>query len=863
MWLHKLKVRNLFMRPYTSFVVSPTLPQPLSPLKELSYNYWWCWHSQAIELFKSIDGALWEEVHHNPVELLSRVSIQRLTQLSQDPLFLQSLSDVHREFRQYMEAKGWYGTTERAPSSYVAYFCAEFGIHESFSIYSGGLGVLAGDHLKSSSDLGIPLIGIGLLYQQGYFKQYLTQNGWQNEQYLEVDFHSLPLTLVTKSDGNPLVISVMLKDEECFAQLWRTNVGRVPLYLLDTNIELNATEELRNVTDRLYGGSVDDRVRQEIMLGIGGVRALQALGIEPAVCHINEGHAGFSMLERSKQFMSKFGLNFQEALQATSATSVFTTHTPVPAGNEVFEHDLLKPYFQEYARELGITYDQFALLGAASVPDIENGFSMTVLGLKASTYRNGVSQLHGHVSRTMWHDVWKNFTLEEVPIAGITNGVHNATWVSKEVAGLLDKYLGNKWRDEPHLQETWEAVDDIPNAELWELHKQRKERLVSGARHHILSKHSASLTQEQIKGINDCLDPTILTIGFARRFASYKRATLLMHNIERLREILDNTDRPVQFILAGKAHPKDTQGKELIQSVYQLIAHYQLSHRIVFLEDYDMDVARLMVRGCDVWLNTPRRPFEASGTSGMKAAINGVLNCSILDGWWAEAYDGENGFAIGRGEELEPDEQDMADALTLYDQLEHAIIPTFYDGGKDQLSDKWVGLMKNSIKSLSWRFSALRMVSDYTVKTYLPAMNAYHNLSSESGQPARDAVRFTDKIEKEWKNVSVVNVLAEGIEDAHVGTGIKVQAEVNLGGLSTEEVHVQIIHGKIDASGEIRQTGVVPMNCVHHNSESCIFIGDFSCEKSGLLGFTVRVVPTHQMIPFVADGKKIAFPARV
>ncbi|NQW30252.1 MAG: alpha-glucan family phosphorylase [Ignavibacteria bacterium] len=850
------------MRPYSSFVVSPTLPQSLSPLKEIAYNYWWCWHANAIALFREIDKDLWDEVHHNPVELLCRVSRERLHTLAEQPDFLTELQSVYQDFRAYMDGKGWYSTIEHSPTNYIAYFCAEFGIHESFSIYSGGLGVLAGDHLKSASDLGIPLIGIGLLYQQGYFKQYLTQNGWQNEQYLEVDFHSLPLTVVTKSDGQPLVISVMLKNEECFAQLWRTNVGRVPLYLLDTNIEQNETPELRNVTDRLYGGSVEDRIRQEIVLGIGGVRALQALGIEPAVCHINEGHAGFSMLERCKQFMTRYNLTFEEALQGTSTTNVFTTHTPVPAGNEVFEHEMLSPYFTEYAKGLNLTYQEFSLLGATSAAETSKGFSMTVLGLNASTYRNGVSQLHGDVSRKMWHDVWKDFPLNEVPIAGLTNGIHNATWVANEIAELYDRYLGPQWRTQPHIEESWQRVHEIPNEELWNAHCKRRTRLVLGARHHIISKHTASLTHEQISNINDCLDPDVLTIGFARRFASYKRATLLMHDIERLRDIVNNTDRPVQFILAGKAHPKDTQGKELIQSVYQLISHYNLSDRIVFLEDYNMDVARLMVRGCDVWLNTPRRPFEASGTSGMKAAVNGVLNCSILDGWWSEAYDGENGFAIGRGEELEPDEQDTADALTLYDQLEHLIIPAFYENGKGNVSAKWMTLMKHSISSLSWRFSALRMVHDYTVRTYLPAMRSYHTLNSQSGQPARDAVIFATMVEAEWPNVHVPNVDADGIGDAVVGQVIKVQAEVKLGKLNASDVIVQIIHGRLDASGEIQPALTSNMECIRQNEDSSMFQGEYTCDYSGMQGFTVRVVPTHHMIPFVADGKKIAFPAR-
>ena len=834
------------------------MPAALTPLKEIAYNYWWCWHEDAIELFRRIDPVIWEEVHHNPVALLARLSHKRLTQLSERVEYVNQLTDVYNQFRSYMDGKGWWSTHENR-TGYIAYFCAEFGIHESFSSYSGGLGVLAGDHLKSSSDLGIPLVAVGLLYQEGYFRQYLTQNGWQNEQYQEVDFYSLPLTLVTKADGTPLTISVDLPIGTCHAQVWRANVGRVPLYLLDSNTPLNALDELRDVTDRLYGGTTETRIMQEMMLGVGGMHALQAIGIEPSAIHINEGHAAFALLERTYTFMQRMGLNFREALTITQATTVFTTHTPVPAGNEVFYHDVLKPFFETFIKKLGLSWDEFIALGAQVDPKSEEGFSMTVLGLRSSSYRNGVSQLHGEVARTMWQKVWSKVPLHEVPIAGLTNGVHTETWVAREIGELYDRYLGPQWRSEPHLEESWANVDTIPNIELWRVHQRRRERLVIGAREHILSKHSASLTQEQASRIHDCLDPDILTIGFARRFASYKRADLIMRDMERLARIINNSDRPLQIIMAGKAHPRDGEGKNLIQGVHLKIKEFGLEHRVVFLEDYDMDVARLMVRGCDVWLNTPRRPYEASGTSGMKATMNGAIHCSILDGWWAEGYLGDNGYAIGRGEVFDPNEQDAADAATLYDILEHAIVPTFYDEGKSRVPERWIALMKRSIKSNAWRFSASRMVNDYANRTYCHAMDAYRTMTSDSGAIARDAVSFFNRVSSKWPSVSVGTVTVNGTSGAHVGKGIHVSANINLGGLSPNDVVVQAVYGKVDSKGEINPAHPIPMTHSGDDGGMAVYQAEYACSETGMQGCTVRVIPTHQTLVSLADAHYVSY----
>jgi starch phosphorylase len=527
----------------------------------------------------------------------------------------------------------------------------------------------------------------------------------------------------------------------------------------------------------------------------------------------------------------------------------------VPAGNEVFHHNELQPYLENYVKGLGITWKEFVAIGAPADPPADVGFSMTILGLRSSSYRNGVSKLHGEVARGMWNNVWPDFPLEEVPIGSVTNGVHMQTWVAREIADLYDRYLGPRWLSEPYREETWTDVDTIPSIELWRAHERRRDRLVIGAREHMLSKHSASLTQSQVSRIHNILDPDILTIGFARRFATYKRADLLLRDIDRLAAIINSRERPVQFILAGKAHPRDTQGKELIQNVHQKVSAHHLDHRIVFLEDYNMDVARMMVRGCDVWLNTPRKPYEASGTSGMKAVMNGGLHFSILDGWYAEAYNGENGFAIGRGESFDADEQDAADAATLYDILEHAIVPTFYDisnGGR--VPERWVEMMKRSIKSLAWQFSALRMVREYTNTSYRPAMDAYRTMIADSAQAARHAVQFFDGAAKAWKDVTVKSVKAEGTANASVGTTIHVTATVATGTLSASDLLVQAVHGKVDSKGNISPATTISLTCTAQDTGVATFEGQFECEHSGELGYTVRVTPTHPTLANVPDA---------
>lgn len=847
------------MKPVTTFLVSPSVPPSLAPLKELASNFWWCWNAEAADLFRRIDPVLWDEVHHDPTALLARLPHQRLLQLSERTDYLRAVEDVYADFRTYMEGRGWYSETNLPSSQYFAYFCAEFGIHESFPVYSGGLGVLAGDHLKSASDLGLPLVAIGLLYQEGYFHQYLTQNGWQNERYAELDFHSLPLTPVVRGNGTPILIDIDLPLGKCYARIWKANIGRVPLYLLDTNVPENENPVLRDVTDRLYGGTIDTRIMQEMVLGIGGVRALHELGIDPAVIHINEGHAAFSMLERSKAMMSAFGLSFREAWRMSAASSVFTTHTPVPAGNEIFSFESLRPYFEPYAATLGLSWEEFCVLGSQNDHVSDDGFSMTVLGLKGSTFRNGVSELHGDVARRMWQGVWSMADLSEIPIGAVTNGVHTSTWVSRELAEVYDRYLGTAWRTDPSDPSAWSNIDAIPDVELWRVHERRRERLVLGARDHIVNNHNVSLTQEQLLRIHEHLDPDIFTVGFARRFASYKRADLLFRDMDRLSRLVLDAKRPMQIILAGKAHPRDTEGKDLLASVVQKIRKHGLEHRVIFLEDYEMDIARLLVRGCDIWLNTPRRPYEASGTSGMKAAMNGVIHCSILDGWWAEAFDGSNGFAIGHGETLEPDQQDVADSETLYDLLEHVAIPMFYDTGKTRVPDRWVALMKRSISTLAPRFAAHRMVKQYAQEAYVPAASRFEIFSRNGAEGARSLDAFFRHVAGQWPHVSVEAVEILGTSAAFVGKTVHVRTTVRLAGLSPGDVIVEALYGRVDSKGDISPLRTIQLSHTGGDSASATFEGEYVCEESGLQGCGVRVMPSHPLLVSSLDAHRIVY----
>jgi starch phosphorylase len=836
-------------RPLRTFTVLPHLPERLQPLHKLAYNLWWCWNHEAVSLFRRIDDDLFSEVENSPVKLLGRIDQTRLEQLARDDGFLAHLERVEQAFDHYMSAATWfqetYGDTGLCR---VAYFSAEFGIHESIPIYSGGLGVLAGDHLKSASDLGIPLAGVGLMYREGYFRQYLNVDGWQQERYPENDFFNLPLIPETRPDGSPLLVGVTFPGREVQARVWRIQVGRVPLYLLDTNIGQNRPED-RQITARLYGGDHETRIQQEMILGVGGVRALRALGKAPTVCHMNEGHSAFCGLERIRTLMEEHRLDFAAAREAVQAGTCFTTHTPVPAGNDVFAPQLIEHYLGSYLGSLRIDKNELLGLGRQNPRDQAEPFCMTVLAIRLSNVSNGVSKLHGQVSRKMWKAVWPDLPEAELPITSITNGVHTRSWVSPDMIQLYDRYLGVQWEERPTDHSIWKRADHVPDAELWRTHERRRERLVAFARARLkLQLKNRGAPPGEIARSDEVLDPEALTIGFARRFATYKRGTLIFRNLDRLMALLNDKDRPLQLIFAGKAHPRDHGGKELIAELLHMARRPELRRRVVFLEDYDINVARYLVQGVDVWLNNPRRPLEASGTSGMKVCCNGGLNLSVLDGWWVEGYQQNNGWAIGAGEEYtDLTYQDDVESRAIYDLLEQEIIPAFYTRSSDGLPRTWLRMMKASISTCCPFFNTNRMVQEYTEKCYWPSARRFELLASDHLKRAGELARWRQQMQRGWPQVRVEAVEARGADPMHVGAELAVQARVNLGGIAPDDVEVQLFHGVVDNLGEIPTPRTVAMS---HNGaragNAWVYQGTIPCRTSGQHGFAVRVLPRHQ-----------------
>jgi len=842
------------MRPSHTFQVSPALPDKLERLRDLASNLWWCWNHEAIELFRRLDRDLWETSGHNPMLLLGTIRQERLEQMAEDDGFVSNFERVCARFDRYMESRRtWYHKTHGdAQDTRIAYFSAEFGLTESLGIYAGGLGILAGDHLKSASDLGLPFIGVGLLYQQGYFRQYLNPDGWQQELYPENDFYNLPITLEREMSGKPLIIEVEYPSRTVKAQVWRAQVGRVPLYLLDTNIDAIQPKD-RDITDQLYGGDHDLRIRQEIMLGIGGIRALEALGLSPTVCHMNEGHSAFLALERIRQLMQDHQLSFVEAREAATAGQVFTTHTPVPAGIDRFPPDLVNHYFAHFYPQLGLSRDEFLGLGRMYPGDTRSEFSMAILAIRLAYKINGVSQLHGRVSREMFCEVWPQLPTDEVPIVGITNGIHPRSWISHDMADLFDRYLGPRWVENPAELDVWQRVTRIPDEELWRTHERRRERLVAFARRRLraqLEKRGGS--QAESRHAEEVLDPEALTIGFARRFATYKRATLLFRDVERLVRIMSDKDRPVQIIFAGKAHPRDNAGKELIRESILHARRLELRNRLVFIEDYDMVVGRYLVQGVDVWLNTPRRPHEASGTSGMKATANGSLNMSILDGWWDEGYTLETGWAIGAGEEYEDDQSDYQDHVesnAIYDLLEKEIIPLFYARGRDSLPRGWIAKMKAAMRDHAGVFNTNRMVRDYTELSYLPAAKRNRLVREDELSRAKALSAWKAKMHQHWGQIRIESVWSEGPQEQElkVGSQLQVQAQVHLGELKPTDVAVELFYGPLNAEGVIVRGRTLPTLIAQSKGQGTyVFAGSLACRTSGRHGYALRIVPSHE-----------------
>ncbi len=853
------------MKPVYTFTVVPRLPVQLEALRKLAYNLRWSWNHDTIALFRRLDSDLWETTGHNPVRMLGCIDQRRLEEAAADESFLAYLERVERDFDSYLEGNlSWFRKAySNVDKPLIAYFSAEFGLTECLSIFAGGLGILAGDHLKSASDLGVPLVGVGLLYQQGYFRQYLNIAGWQQEAYEDNDFHNLPITLERGADGKPLTVEISYPGSNIIAQIWRVLVGRVTLYLLDTNIPANYRREDRDITDQLYGGDLENRIRQEILLGIGGCRALEALGIHPTVYHMNEGHSAFLSLELTQRFMEKCRLSFNEAKELASAALIFTTHTPVEAGHDYFPAELMDRYFSEYIKKLGIERRELLGLGRRNPTNEAEHFCMTILALQMAAFSNGVSLLHGQVSRKLWQSVWPDVPENDIPITHVTNGVHFRSWISEEMNQLYDRYLGPTWRDQPAEQVAWRRIESIPSEELWRTHERRRERLVAFARkrlHNQLDRSGSS--PADIKAAEEVLDPETLTIGFARRFATYKRGTLLLRDKERLGKLLNDPNCPVQIIYAGKAHPRDDAGKELIQEIISLARQPEFRRRMVFLEDYDMSVGRYLVQGVDVWLNTPLRPNEACGTSGMKALANGVLNISTLDGWWNEVFyphDQDSpaiGWAIGQGETYpDMDYQDQVESEALYGILERDVIPTFYDRRADGLPRRWISLMKSSIGHLCHRFNTNRMVTEYYQSYYRLAHANHQRLLGDDAARTKSLAASMARIRKAWPQIHVKILDSTLPAEIPVGENVHFRARVQTGQLSNEDLKVELYAGKLNADGEIVEAVVTEMKCSKQEKDACIYeVTAVPTVGSGRHGYTIRVTPHHPDLqkPFVS-----------
>lgn len=843
------------MKAKREYKILPRLPERLECLREIAYNVVFSWHSELRDLFKRMDPGLWSASGHNPVLLLGLIQQERLNELAADDGFLVQLEEIKKRFDYYVGAQMSHMEMDGQDAAFrVAYLSAEFGLTTCLPIYSGGLGILAGDHLKAASDLKTPLVGVGILYQEGYFSQYLNSDGWQMETYPVNNFDNIPVKQIKDADGRPVTVQVDFKGRPVHIAIWRVDVGRIPLYLLDTNVPENP-EDIRLTTAQLYGGDKEMRLRQEIVLGVGGIRALKALGIEPTVVHMNEGHAAFSALERINIFKKEKNLSFDSAREIVQASTIFTTHTPVPAGNDTFDPNLIRDYLTEYSKEIGVNIKVLLGYGRVNPRDENEPFGVTPLALRLSAHANGVSALHGYVARNMWQGVWPHNPVEDIPIDHVTNGIHVPTWVSREYSDLFNRYLGPNWTEEKDNKRLWAQVEEIPTTELWRAHVRCREALVGFTRKRLveqLKKRGAPV--EEVQAAGEVLNPEALTIGFARRFATYKRATLLFRDSDRLARILNDPARPVQIIIAGKAHPQDNEGKEFIKEIIHMARQERFRHKIVFLEDYNIHIANVLVAGTDVWLNTPRRPLEACGTSGMKALANGSLNLSILDGWWDEGYEPKYGFAIGKGEEYtDLHFQDETESRDLYNLLEKQVVPLFYQRGLDGIPRGWVEKMRAGLRDLVPQFSASRMVQDYLKFYYEPCSKRYLTLSKDNMAGATDLAAWRSRIMTSWHELSVLDFQTSDGQEALVGDIINVKAHIRLGSLSPEDITVEAYYGNLDHRGDFigRETAV--LNADGKNGDECMFTGRIPCTTTGRFGMTVRITPSKQRMenPFV------------
>ena len=830
------------IQPLKEFLVQPALPPSLSRISELAYNLLWSWDHAIRSVFRRLDPALWKECNHNPIQLLGRIPQEKLDKAAADPRFLLLYRRACERHVSYLHTMA---PGDEAPR--IAYFSMEYGLLDCMQIYSGGLGILSGDHLKAASDADFALTGVGLLYQRGYLQQYLNPDGWQQERTPLNDFYTLPVRPCTDEAGNEVLVNVTLPTGQVFIKVWHIDVGRVRLYVLDTNIPQNLSPEHREITDQLYGGDIHKRIRQEIVLGIGGLRALRKLGVKATVHHMNEGHSAFLAIEHVRLLMEENSLTFEQALEATRVSNVFTTHTSVPAGIDLFDSSLIYDYFNRYCEQAGFPFEKFLALGRKNMQDPSERFSMAVLALKTSAFRNAVSVLHREVSQEMFQDLWPRLPVHEVPITSVTNGVHSPTWINGDLAVLYDQYLQPDWRERLDEPKMWEMVHEILNQELWEMHRKRKRKMVAFVRERAVNAAvQRKASAAEVRRLQEVLDPDVLTIGFARRFATYKRATLVFRDVVRLKKLLNNPEMPLQIVIAGKAHPKDHPGKTLIREIVTLSRDPEISKRLIFVEDYGIQVARELVQGVDLWLNNPRRGEEACGTSGMKAAMNGVLNLSVLDGWFDEAYEISGGWAIGDRTAYSEDQDDIH-ASSIYSILENEIVPLFYQnrGADQEVPAEWIRRMKVSMANLTPRFGCRRMVNDYMSELYQPAHHLWTDIAKNNFEEARNRTVWDSRMNEAWDRIHFVG-LGEGPADQVMsGSAVPLRAIVDLAGLEPSEVRVEAVIGQIGVNGQLQDTYTLPLNPLEEQGSAVVFGNEFTVQQTGRLGYSVRVSPNH------------------
>ena len=838
---------------FNRITVNPQLPKRIGRITEIANNLWWSWNTNFLRLFKMIDIDLWERCNKNPVKFLKSVDQERLENAAKDLTFVKEYDKIVDDFDGYMNSKNtWFN--QKYPDNrndLIAYFSAEYGLDQTIGIYSGGLGILSGDHLKSASDLGIPLVAVGLLYKNGYFNQIIDRYGMQHPEYRDLDLYDLPINPVKDLDGNDLMLYIKFPKRRIYLKVWEINVGRVKLYLMDSDIDVN-NEEDRDTTARLYGGDQEMRIRQEIILGMGGVSLLRRLGLNPTVYHMNEGHSAFLNLELIKNTIKEKQVSFEVAKDIASSKTVFTTHTPVPAGNDIFPIGLVEKYFKDFWPRLGLTREEFLKLGMKPGEGLEQGFNMGIFALKIAGKKNGVSKLHGEVSRELFADVWPHIAPSESPITYVTNGIHTCSWLAPKMKELYNKYLMPYWQDNIHEDYVWEKIKTIPDDKLWKVHMDRKIKLLSLVKENVTRRlRREGVSYDEISEITSKLNPEALTIGFARRFATYKRATLIFKDLERITQILNDSNRPVQLIFAGKAHPADKDGAELIKYIHEISMKPQFKGKIFVLENYNIEISRYMVSGVDVWLNNPRRPMEASGTSGQKASVNGVVNFSVLDGWWAEGYNQKNGWSIGTNKEYPSyEEQDKADSESIYYTLENKIIPIYYDKDRNGISKSWMELMKNSIMSTGGKYSTARMLVDYTNKLYIPLCNLTKKYYNDLNK-VTEYNSWKESLYSNWKDIQIEQVEnnADNIT-VDAGAEIEVRCAVTLPNIDPNYIRAEVYYGKFLEDGTVQDVKIIPMKVekVEQENKKYYYVAKIDLTSGGNYGYSFRVMPQHEML---------------